>query len=679
MKKATRWRWLWVGIAALLPLLLIAAIAVRGSIRHAAQNPPQGFSFSQVGFAVTAAGTTQTVYPWYDAQQDVYYVFLPGFATGEVAMVAPQGQTVVLQQGRSRVGQRFLPQTETQYLLHCLQQPEAQQQTATLVFVRSAQISTVFINTESGSLNAIHADKETREAGSICMINAQSQIQHQGSLNYIKCRGNQVGVAEKQSYNLQLPQAQALLAADAYTDWALISNAYDGSALRNAISYGLAQSVGLAYTTQFAFVDLYANGEYRGLYLMVEPVDNGRLDIPDLDAATRAVNAEPLSSYQAVQRETDAGIIKGYAIHRNPADITGGYLLEMEMPERYETEAAGFVTRQGQSITFKMPKRPSLQQVEYCADLVQQFEDALYAQNGKHPTTGKAFTEYIDLDSWVKKYLLEEVVKNLDSGVSSNYFYKSSDSVDTLLYAGPAWDYDLSLGNGYPSIQSADGLYAVHKKRTQAEPSWLGQLYSQPAFYSAMLQEYRQTFLPALQAMTQQTIDEYTATIASAHQMDAVRWGNAEANPPLQQQAEEIKQFLRQRTSFLSSIWLEGESYCVVTLDFRSTASRTTYVYLRHGETLQSIQQMMTNYPDFVCLRDAQTKQTVAFDTQITQNLAIEAVWQQDLQPVPEATPQPNTALQDAAAFLYSKAAYLAVLLVLVCMAVLIALDRRRR
>ena len=55
--------------------------------------------------------------------------------------------------------------------------------------------------------------------------------------------------------------------------------------------------------------------------------------------------------------------------------------------------------------------------------------------NGTDANTGKYYTDMIDLDSFVRKYLLEEVTANYDGGVASSYFYKDIDSISDKLYA----------------------------------------------------------------------------------------------------------------------------------------------------------------------------------------------------------------------------------------------------
>ena len=115
----------------------------------------------------------------------------------------------------------------------------------------------------------------------------------------------------------------------------------------------------------------------------------------------------------------------------------------------------------------------------------------MYAVDGINPNTGKTLEEYIDLESWAKKYLVEEIVKNFDGGISSQYFYKDSDAKgEPLLYAGPVWDYDGALGNGDWSVRKPEGMlirydmriYDPLKGEKVFRNRWFPELYSHERF-----------------------------------------------------------------------------------------------------------------------------------------------------------------------------------------------------
>ena len=89
------------------------------------------------------------------------------------------------------------------------------------------------------------------------------------------------------------------------------------------------------------------------------------------------------------------------------------------------------------------------------------------APDGIHPVTGKHYSEYIDIESFARYYLINELLWNPDGGWSSFMMYKDTDSIDPKIYAGPAWDYDRALDNpmfqGETTIQHNE-FYADRKK-----------------------------------------------------------------------------------------------------------------------------------------------------------------------------------------------------------------------
>ena len=70
-------------------------------------------------------------------------------------------------------------------------------------------------------------------------------------------------------------------------------------------------------------------------------------------------------------------------------------------------------------------------------------------------TRNGTYEDYIDVDSFIDFYLIQELFMNIDLDYSSVYMYKP---VGEKLKFGPVWDFDLSSGN----VSYADG-YSYNK------------------------------------------------------------------------------------------------------------------------------------------------------------------------------------------------------------------------
>ena len=171
--------------------------------------------------------------------------------------------------------------------------------------------------------------------------------------------------------------------------------------MRNKLVYDTAQEVGLAYSPVSRYVDLYVDGIYYGLYLLMEKIDVAptRINISLLQERTEAVNYRGLSSFPMWFSMENGLFRKCVTIPSNPDDITGGYLLELELDYRLWDNENAFVTESGQPISVKYPAQCSAEQLNYIADYYQEMENALF--NG-------TYAQYIDVESWAKFYLVQE-------------------------------------------------------------------------------------------------------------------------------------------------------------------------------------------------------------------------------------------------------------------------------
>lgn len=234
--------------------------------------------------------------------------------------------------------------------------------------------------------------------------------------------------------------------------WVLLANAYDASGVRNVVSYSLAQSIGVNSPIEFRIVDLYYDGEYRGTYLLCEKVqvNSGRVEINDLEESNDQTNGgvkllddvEGVNSYGNPIRYT-----RGVA---SPMDITGGYLIELD--GRYASERSWFSVSTPNGLAYFVCKNPegwSYEEADYLSCFMQDAFDALN-EDGINHRTGKKTEDYIDIDSFASLYWINELAKNRDGLIfSSTYCYKDADSStgESKLIFGPAWDFDLTLGN----------------------------------------------------------------------------------------------------------------------------------------------------------------------------------------------------------------------------------------
>ena len=290
---------------------------------------------------------------------------------------------------------------------------------------------------------------EYKAPAQVLLVTADNDTLYDGECTHIKTRGNSTFKDWKKPFTIKFPQKQSLFGLDKSRSFVLLANALDESHIRNAIALDLAHALGLP-APQYTYISLYINGRYRGLYQMTNKVEVGKhtLNITDLDKLNKQANSHPLDDYTWFGLGKNKQIIqqKGVLLEHNPDDITGGYLLDNSGVDWiYCKSTSGFVSDAGDPIQIRSPKYASQKELDYIKTLYNELELAAISEDGTNPQTGKHYSEYIDVASFARYYLLNELLLNQDGGFASFLMYKDSDAIDSKIYAGPVWDFDKSL------------------------------------------------------------------------------------------------------------------------------------------------------------------------------------------------------------------------------------------
>ncbi len=241
----------------------------------------------------------------------------------------------------------------------------------------------------------------------------------------IKVRGNSTSSGAKQPFNIKFESKQNVLGMGSCKKWYLLANMYDKTQLRNKLSFDLADDIGMAYVQQSTFVRVFLNGEYRGIYQLCESIGTGdsRVDI-------------------------------------NPKQ--NEFLLEFEPWPNYANDNWIRTTNYNILLGFNEPDVPTDAQRAWLKDFFRKAESAISSRNINE------IEKYLDVDSFIDAFLVEEYFKEVDYQTSSTRFYIK----DGKWYAGPVWDFDLSAGNcsstyytGYNNVNGSgnswEGLYCM--------------------------------------------------------------------------------------------------------------------------------------------------------------------------------------------------------------------------
>ncbi|MFT4144083.1 MAG: CotH kinase family protein [Mobilitalea sp.] len=216
----------------------------------------------------------------------------------------------------------------------------------------------------------------------------------------LKIRGNSSTEVVKKTYTIKFSEKQDVLGMGKAKKWALIANAFDKSLMRNKMVFDFAKNIGLEYSPDCTFVDLYLNGRYMGNYLVTEVVEEAAARV-DIDSEN------------------------------------GDFLIEREY-DRVDEDTTYFRTPIfGYRFGINEPEVVSDEQLETITEFFRKVEQAIQDRDWE------LFTSYVDERSYIDFYITNELFKVVDIDYSSTRFYIK----DGKLYGGPPWDNDLSSGN----------------------------------------------------------------------------------------------------------------------------------------------------------------------------------------------------------------------------------------
>ena len=246
----------------------------------------------------------------------------------------------------------------------------------------------------------------------------------------IKVRGQSSALFPKPGYGVEVRDEKgegmdvSLFGLPPGDDWVFHGPYVDKSMMRNALAHWLFRQAG-HYSPRSRHFDLYINGVYRGVYVLLEKIKRGKY----------RVNVSKL-------KETD---IAGDS-------VTGGYIWAFDKTGTNTggagsgpIEKEGFNTSDGLNVILHYPKKENIQkaQEEYLKKYLNDLEGLF--KNGKN---GSGYENYVDMTSALDYVLHEEITNNADSYWCSFFLHKPKDSKGGKVTLGPAWDFNLAMSNG---------------------------------------------------------------------------------------------------------------------------------------------------------------------------------------------------------------------------------------
>lgn len=284
----------------------------------------------------------------------------------------------------------------------------------------------------------------------------------------------------KKPYQIKFENKTTLLGMPEDRRWVLLPELSDKTLIRNMIARDWGQLSRLEYTPQLRFAEVFLNDDPQGVYVLGQKVEetNNRVAIGD-----------------------------------------EGYLIEIDQLSRIDDEDVYFQTNAFRAVSsesvfnVKEPEiAPNSSELGLIREHILAFEEVLFSDGFAHRDTG--YAAYIDVDSFIDWYLINEIAKSVDAMFYSSIFF--SYLPGEKIKMGPIWDFDLSYGNvDYSNAQFAEGFWIRYNP-------WIQRLFEDPVFREKMKTRfaYFREQLPDIL----EKIDGYAAYLNEAQERNYSIW-----------------------------------------------------------------------------------------------------------------------------------------------------------
>lgn len=342
----------------------------------------------------------------------------------------------------------------------------------------------------------------------------------------------------KKGYNIKFNDKQGLFGLSENKHWVIVAGGHDDSLIRSNLAYTIVNDVldNIKYQTAVYEIEVYINNSYHGVYSLFEQIraDKGRVDI---NSKFNELDTGYLIEYDAYAEAEGIKDIETFTV----PGLRYHFLIKG--PKMADYEEKGLTEEEAKA------------QNAYIRDYVREVYAALFKKDQAK------FNELADAKSFIDMYIIHELFKNSDTGWSSFYLYKPKGD---KLYAGPAWDFDLSSASREHKNRGDYGYSGFYVSGKASGSAYDASNFTSSELYISLMEQswfvdlFKERFLEVSDAI-KISIENYynkisTEDYIAAFQRDAERW--TKSSNLWEREQRTLKYWLNKRIDWLKE-WCE--------------------------------------------------------------------------------------------------------------------------
>lgn len=409
----------------------------------------------------------------------------------------------------------------------------------------------------------------------------------------VKVRGNWTTSYDKKPLKIKFDEKQTMLGLNKNTKfkkWVLTASYKDWSFLRDPTAYYMFKLIAPDYyASDYQLVEVFVNGTYWGVYLLVEQQEakKKRINISSPEDNYTGTDIGYLlemdnySSYEEDNFKFSMNYLHSLK-DKNGASVsnlTRDYTIKSDVYDNAQTKFIQSYMNNLWKICYEAVYEHKYSEFDDDYNLKEmKFDSVAFTDDQEAVTQQKVLacvSKVIDIDSLVETYILNEVCCDADIYYSSFYMdIDFGENKKRLTFEAP-WDFDSGLGNK-KHCADAQGLYAgvsgydVNYSQKGYGNPWLLIFINCDWFQDKVKAKWQQIHdddvLGKLTAQIDETSSKYTANFANNY----ARWGNINRNDLVgnelnskaaacrtqKEAADYLKDWLIKRFAALDGLWL---------------------------------------------------------------------------------------------------------------------------
>ena len=279
----------------------------------------------------------------------------------------------------------------------------------------------LYITTDDGR------DVTSKEDYKTCQIllNGGGSFSNYSASASIRGRGNSSWLwYDKKPYRIKLDEKHKLLGLDKAKHWVLLANYRDVTDLMNTFVFEMGQWLGLPFTNHTRYVELFLNGDYKGVYQLTEQIqqNKNRVDISD-----------------------DRGILLSLDVDDGPG----------ESPNAGDNFYSK-VYRMPAAVKYPKDEFATVNTVDSVKAEFAKLEQAIKAKDYAQ------VQQLLDIPSFIKYLQIQEFIYNVElSAPRSIYMHKDGDGPWVM---GPLWDFDAGYDFDWGDMYHGHYFFANYRE-----------------------------------------------------------------------------------------------------------------------------------------------------------------------------------------------------------------------